>query len=114
MVITIFIFKSSIYPNSRFFEGLRITAAFVGMDHLPLILFIDDALEVIIKGRWGSDTFWDYLKTSSDLAGFFVIDSNLKKFNIQLTDLDPSLNIQLITINEFIKSILEAKVVTTF
>ena len=84
------------------------------MDHFPQIFFIDDALFALKKRRWESDTFWDYFKTSSDLAGFFVLDTNLKNCNLQLTDLDPTLNIQLITINEFIKSILNAKVVATF
>ncbi len=41
---TTFIFRSKVEPGSRFWEGLRLSAAFVGMDHIPLIVFMDDAV----------------------------------------------------------------------
>ena len=41
---TTFIFRSKVEPGSRFWEGLRLSAAFVGMDHIPTIVFMDAAV----------------------------------------------------------------------
>jgi hypothetical protein len=81
---TIFIFRSSLNYESRFWEGLRISAAFVGMDHIPLIVFIGEVVLGLKKGAIQTILFLEYLKTSADLAGLYVLDNNLKEEKISI------------------------------
>lgn len=114
MADTIFIFRSPIKPGSRFWEGLRMSAAFVGMDHIPLLIFMDESVLGLKKDVIESETFWEYLKTSADLAGLFVFDESLNQFKILLNELDPDFNVQLLTFDEIVEKISRAKVITTF
>ena len=61
---TTFIFRSKVEPGSRFWEGLRLSAAFVGMDHIPLIVFMDDAVPGLVHNALPLRQLWDYLKTT--------------------------------------------------
>lgn len=114
MTETIFIFRSSIKPESRFWEGVRMSAAFVGMDHVPLLIFMDDSVLALKKDVIKSETYWEYLKTSADLAGLYVFEESLSQFKISLNELDPDFNVQLLTLDKITKEISKAKVITTF
>ncbi len=111
---TTFIFRSKIEPGSRFWEGLRLSAAFVGMDHIPLIVFLDDAVPGLVHEALPLRQMWDYLKTTSDLAGIHVLDSDMEERGMRLEDLDPNLNITMLTLDELAERIADNKVVAIF
>ena len=111
---TTFIFRSKIEPGSRFWEGLRISAAFVGMDHIPLIVFMDNAVFGLRHDALPFRKLWEYLKTTADLAGIFVLDVDMDEANLKLSDLDAELNVKVITLDELAERIAENRVVAVF
>jgi hypothetical protein len=111
---TTFIFRSKIEPGSRFWEGLRISAAFVGMDHIPLIVFVEDAVFGLRHDALPFRQLWEYLKTTADLAGIFVLDVDMEEANLKLSDLDAELNVKMITLDELAERIAENRVVAVF
>lgn len=111
---TTFIFRSKVEPGSRFWEGLRLSAAFVGMDHIPLIVFMDEAVPGLIHNALPLSQLWDYLKTTSDLAGIHVLDSDMEERAMKLEDLDKNLNVKMITLDELAEKLAENRVVAIF
>jgi len=111
---TTFIFRSKVEPGSRFWEGLRLSAAFVGMDHIPLIVFMDDAVPALIHEALPLRQMWEYLKTTSDLAGIHVLDTDMEERGMKLDDLDKNLNIKMLTLDELAARLAENKVVAIF
>jgi len=109
-----FIFRSKIEPGSRFWEGLRLSAAFVGMDHIPLIVFMDDAVFGLLPNALPFRQLWEYLKTTADLAGIHVLDVDMKEVKLKVSDLDPELNVKMITLNELAVRVAENRVVAIF
>jgi sulfur relay (sulfurtransferase) DsrF/TusC family protein len=111
---TTFIFRSKVEPGSRFWEGLRLSAAFVGMDHIPLIVFMDDAVPGLLPNSLPLRQLWEYLKTTADLAGIHVLDTNMEEVGLKLADLDPQLNVTMITLDELAERLAENRVVAIF
>ncbi len=111
---TTFIFRSRVEPGSRFWEGLRLSAAFVGMDHIPLIVFMDDAVHGLLPNALPLRQLWEYLKATADLAGIYVLDTGMDEVHLTLADLDPQLNVKMITIEELAERLAENKVVAIF
>jgi hypothetical protein len=109
-----FIFRSKIEPGSRFWEGLRLSAAFVGMDHIPLIVFMDDALLGLLPNALPFRQLWEYLKTTADLAGICVLDVDMEEAKLKLSDLDQELNVNMITLNELAVRVAENRVIAIF
>jgi hypothetical protein len=54
------------------------------MDHIPLIVFIGEVVLGLKKGAIQTILFLEYLKTSADLAGLYVLDNNLKEEKISI------------------------------
>ena len=111
---TTFLFRSKVEPGSRFWEGLRLSAAFVGMDHIPLIVFMDEAVLGLIHNALPLRQLWDYLKTTSDLAGIYVLDVDMDEIGLKLGDLDNNLNVKMITLDELAERLAESRVVAIF
>ena len=111
---TTFIFRSKVEPGGRFWEGLRLSAAFVGMDHIPLIVFMDDAVQGLKHNALPFRELWDYLKTTSDLAGINVLDVDMEKIGLKIADLDNNLNVKMITLDELAERFAESRVVAIF
>jgi hypothetical protein len=111
---TTFIFRSKVEPGSRFWEGLRLSAAFVGMDHIPLIVFMGNAVPGLIHEALPLRQLWEYLKATSDLAGIHVLDSDMEERNMKLEDLDPNLNVKMITLDELAERLADSRVVAIF
>jgi len=111
---TTFIFRSKIEPGSKFWEGLRISAAFVGMDHIPLIVFQDEAVLGLLPNALPVKQLWEYLKTTSDLAGIHVLDVDMAHLGLCITNLDPELKVQMITLDNLAEKVADNKVVAIF
>ena len=111
---TLFMFRGSVEPGSRFWEGLRMSAAFVGMDHIPLIVFMDEAVKGLLPGALPKQVLRDYLKTTADLAGIQVLDISLDDLGLRDGDLDPGLGVKVITLDELAEKAAECRVVAIF
>jgi hypothetical protein len=111
---TTFIFRSKVEPGSRFWEGLRLSAAFVGMDHIPTIVFMDAAVSGLRPNALPLRQLWEYLKVTADLAGINVLDTNMEETNLTIADLDPQLDVKMITIDELAERLSENRVVAIF
>ena len=111
---TLFMFRGSVEPGSRFWEGLRMSAAFVGMDHIPLIVFMDEAVRGLLPGALPEQVLQDYLKTTADLAGIHVLDISLDDLELRDSDLDPGLGAKVITLDELAEKAAECRVVAIF
>ena len=111
---TVFILRSPIEPGSKFWEGLRISAAFVGMDHIPLIVFMEDALKGLKPGALPVRQLWEYLKTTADLAGIHVLDIDMVEQGLEIKDLDPELHVQKVGLDELSEKLAEYRVVAIF
>ncbi len=111
---TLFMFRDSVEPGSRFWEGLRISAAFVGMDHIPLIVFMDEAVKGLRPGALPDQVLRDYLKTTADLAGIHVLDISLDDMELKERDLDAALGVTVITLDELAEKAAECRVVAIF
>jgi hypothetical protein len=111
---TTFIFRSKVEPGSRFWEGLRLSAAFVGMDHIPTIVFMDAAVSGLRPNALPLRQLWEYLKVTADLAGINVLDTDMEETNLTIADLDPQLDVKMITIDELAERLSENRVVAIF
>ena len=111
---TVFMFRSGLEPGSRFWEGLRISAAFVGMDHIPLIVFMDDAVRGLTPGALPLQSLWEYLKATADLAGIHALKESLEERGLTLSDLDPQLSVQQVDMDKLAYKIANYRVVAIF
>jgi len=103
------VIKSPPYGNLMAAEGLRIATALIAMDLLPQLIFIDDGIYCLMKNhqpeKAGLISFYDRLKTLSDLIGLFLDKDSLAKRGLKILDLD----------NEFkVKSLSSAEVAEVF
>ncbi len=110
---TTFIFRSRVEEGSRFWEGLRVSAAFVGMDHIPTIVFMDSAVYGLLPGAVPAGLY-EYLKATADLAGIYVLDADMGEVNLTLEDLDQGLGARMITLDELAERVAENRVVAVF
>ena len=111
---TTFIFRSKVEPGSRFWEGLRLSAAFVGMDHIPTVVFMGEAVLGLKPNALPLRRLWEYLKTTADLAGINVLDTDMEEASLTLADLDPQLNVKMISIDELAERLSENRVTAIF
>ena len=72
-------------------EGLRLSAAMLGMDRPPVLVFVDGGVECLRPGAFSDVGMWDYLKASADLAGVYVLSESLREFGLDVGDLDSRL-----------------------
>ena len=85
------IVKSGPGEGSRVKEGLRLSAAMLGMDRPPVLVFIDKGVECLRPGAFSDRVMWDYLKASADLAGVYVLSESLRERGLDVGDLDSRL-----------------------
>ncbi|MFQ6052615.1 MAG: DsrE family protein, partial [Candidatus Bathyarchaeia archaeon] len=82
------IVKSGPGARSRVEEALRLSAAMLGMDYPPVLVFVDDGVECLRPGAFSDPDLWDYLRTSADLAGVHVLSESLEERGLAFSDLD--------------------------
>lgn len=108
------IIKTGPEDSSRVEEGLRLSAAMLGYDQLPKIVFIDDGVECLRKGVFKDPALVDYLEASSDLAGIYVLSDPMEVNNIRPEDLHERIEMESIDLDDLAKMMIECMVVATF
>ena len=110
---TLIIIKSSTDNGSRAREGLRLIAAMLGMDTIPILVFAEEGVRHLLRGAH-NETGSEYLKTVADLAGINVLSGSLKGLGISMENLEPGLNVKVIEIDQLASMIVESKATVTF
>jgi tRNA 2-thiouridine synthesizing protein C len=110
--------KSPPYGSIMAAEGLRIATALIAMDILPQLVFVDDGVYCLIKNQKpevaGLNSFYDRLKTLSDLIGLYVAENSFAKRNLGIEDIDKTYNAKVISLNEVAKLVAENEFVIAF
>jgi sulfur relay (sulfurtransferase) DsrF/TusC family protein len=100
-------------PGSRLYEGLRMITSFIGMDHIPAIIFMEDGLLALRPNALGEKQR-EYLELISDMAGVWIVEEELRYNNILYQDLDQTLSIDIMNFSELSKKIQNSSTIATF
>ena len=108
-----FIIKSG-PAGSQVEEALRLSAAMLGMDYLPVLVFVDDGVECLRPGAFNDSDLWDYLKAAADLAGVYVLSKSLEGRGLGIDGLDPRLGATPVDLARFAEMTAESYVIAAF
>jgi len=108
------IVKSGLGNGSRVEEGLRLAAAMLGMDSLPVLIFVDRGVECLRPGAFSDPGLRDYLKAAADLAGVHVLSESLEERGLEVSDLDPRLGATPVDLFQLAEMAAEVDVVAAF
>lgn len=111
---TMLIMRKRLIPGSRTEEGLRLSAAMLGMDYMPNMVFVDDGVEILLPDALYKNNLKDYLKVVSDMAGVFVLKKSLERKELKRGDLEEDIDITLIDFNELAEMTKRCSIVTSF
>lgn len=111
---TMLIIRKRLIPGARVEEGLRISAAMLGMDHPPVVVFLDNGIEVLFPDALYKNSLKDYLKVMSDLVGVYVLKESLKERGLTVDDLEPYVNATSISVDELADMAKECSLITSF
>lgn len=109
-----FIIKSGPVDGSRVEEGLRLSAAMLGMDYLPILVFVDEGVNCLRPGAFSDPSLWDYLKATADLAGVHVLYESIKEWGLRVGDLDSRLGAKPVDMTQLAGMAAESDVVVAF
>jgi sulfur relay (sulfurtransferase) DsrF/TusC family protein len=111
---TMLIMRKRLIPGSRVEEGLRLSAAMLGMDHLPNVVFVDNGVEILLPDSLYKNNLKDYLTVLSDLVGVYVLEKSLIERGLTLDDLEPSITATVIDSDELGEMAKKCTVITSF
>ena len=100
--------------GSRVEGGLRLSAAMLGMDHMPVLVFLDEGVECLRPGAFDDARLWDYLKATADLAGVYVLSESLEERGLSIGDLDPRLGLTPVDLGRLAEMVAESDVTLAF
>ena len=112
------VIRSPPYGSLMAAEGFRIATAMIAMDVLPQVLLIDDGVYCLLKNQRpeaaGLDSHYERLRTLADLVGLYAVRDSVVKRNLKIVDLDESLNLRLMSLDEGTKLIMENDSIIAF
>jgi sulfur relay (sulfurtransferase) DsrF/TusC family protein len=111
---TMLIMRKRLIPGSRVEEGLRLSAAMLGMDYLPNVIFVDNGVEILLPDALYKNNLKDYLTVMSDMAGVYVLDESLFERELTLEDLEPSIDATVIDSEELAEVAKRCTIITSF
>jgi len=95
-------------------EGLRLSAAMLGMDILPVLVFVDNGIECLRSGAFSDSSMWDYLKVAADLAGVHVLSESMEARRLRVDDLDAKLAATPVDLARLAEMMVECEVAAAF
>jgi len=108
------VMKSGPGAIARVGEGLRLSAAMIGYDWLPVIVFIGEGVECLREGAFDGSEMVDYLKAASDLAGIHALSGSLEARGIFPDDLDETIEVNPLDIDGLASMMAECDSVVTY
>jgi len=100
--------------EARAEEGLRLSAAMLGMDEPPAMVFLDDGVDCLLSGAFEDPVTLEYLRVAADLAGVHALSESLGERGITPEDLDPALGVELLDIEGLAEMTREYRSVVAF
>ncbi len=111
---TMLIMRKRLIPGSRVEEGLRLSAAMLGMDYMPNVVFVDNGVEILLPDALYKNNLKDYLVVMSEMAGVYVLEESLFERELTLDDLEQSINATVIDQDEFAEMARKCTIITSF
>ncbi|MBE0633329.1 DsrE family protein [Candidatus Bathyarchaeota archaeon] len=111
---TMLIMRKRLIPGGRVEEGLRLSAAMLGMDYMPNVVFVDNGVEILLPDALYKNNLKDYLVVMSEMAGVYVLEESLIERELTLDDLEPSINATVIDSNELAEMAKKCTIITSF
>lgn len=108
------IMRKRLIPGARVEEGLRLSAAMLGMDYPPLLVFADDGVEILMPEALYKNSLRDYLDVMSQMAGLYVLEESLADRGYTMRDLEPTLDVTLIGFDELAEMAKKCSVITSY
>ena len=108
------IIKSGPEAESRVVEGLRLSAAMVGMDKLPVIVFLDEGVECLRPGSFSNPSILDFLQAVADLADVYVLSKSLEQRRLDTDELKPDLQATPVSLDGLVEMMVASCCVATF
>ena len=108
------IMRKRLIPGARVEEGLRLSAAMLGMDYPPLLVFADDGVEILRPEALYKNSLRDYLEVMSQLAGLYVLVESLTERGYTVEDLEPTLDVTGIDFTELAEMAKRCSVITSY
>jgi sulfur relay (sulfurtransferase) DsrF/TusC family protein len=99
---------------ARVGEGFRLSAAMLGYDRSPVIVFVDDGVECLRAGAFEDSTLEDYLQASSDLAGIYALSESMEARGILPGDLDEKIEVTVLDLDGLAGMMLGCDAVATY
>lgn len=108
------IMRKRLIPGSRVEEGLRLSAAMMGMDYMPVMVFADNGVEILLPDSLYKNNLKDYLMVVSDMAGVYALEESLIAHELTLEDLEPSVEVTVIDAEELAEMAKECTIITSY
>lgn len=108
------IMRKRLIPGARVEEGLRLSAAMLGMDYPPMLVFVDNGVEILMPEALYKNSLKDYLNVMSQMAGVYVLRESLEQRGYTMSDLEPSLEVTGIDFDELAEMAKQCSVITSF
>ncbi len=102
--------RSGPEETGRIEEALRLAAAMLGFDEPLTIAFIDDGVRCLHPQAFSDPGLRDYLQAAADLAGVYAVSSTKESRE----DLDPSLGVNQIGMDELVAMMKDYSAVASF
>ena len=100
--------------EARAGEGLRLSAAMLGMDEPPAMVFLDDGIECLLRGVFDDPINPEYLRVAADLAGVQALSESLRARGIPAEGLEPDLGVELLDMDGLAEMVREYRSVVAF
>lgn len=100
--------------EARAGEGLRLSAAMLGMDEPPAMVFLDDGVECLLSGAFDDPVPLEYLRVAADLAGVHALSESLGELGVTPQELDPALKVELLDMDGLAEMTKEYRSVVAF
>jgi sulfur relay (sulfurtransferase) DsrF/TusC family protein len=111
---TMLIMRKRLIPGARVEEGLRLSAAMLGMDYAPYLVFLDNGVEILLREALYKNSLKDYLRVMSDLFGIYVLKESLEERELTEEDLEQFIQATLIDFDELVEMTKECSIITSF
>jgi sulfur relay (sulfurtransferase) DsrF/TusC family protein len=101
-------------PGGRVEEGLRLSAAMLGMDYFPKVVFLDNGVEILLPDALYKNNLKDYLRVMSEMVGIYVLEESLCERELNVDDLEQEIDVTIVNTNELGELAKRCTVITSF
>lgn len=111
---TMLIMRKRLIPGGRVEEGLRLSAAMLGMDYMPNVVFVDNGVDILKPDALYKNNLKDYLMVMSDMAGVYVLEESLFERKLTEEDLEKDIDVTVINADELAEMAKKCTLITSF